>query len=62
MSTDRNSSTEKKKPKYIPLGALLTKNHEDRVKDYLLKMEGLSLDDIVKTGVLPQLAPPNKRK
>jgi hypothetical protein len=62
VSNDRNSSTEKKRPKFIPLGALLTKNHEDRVKDYLMKMEGLSLDDIVKSGALPQLASSNKRK
>ena len=62
MSNDRHSSTERKKSKFIPLGALLTKNHEDRVKDYLLKMEGLSLDDIVKSGTLPQAAPIIKRK
>lgn len=52
----------KKKQAFIPLGQLLTKNHEDRVKDYLIKMEGLPLDEIVKCGVLPQPGQQSKRK
>ncbi len=29
---------------------LLTKNIDDRIKDYLTKMDGLSIDEIVKGG------------
>ena len=36
---------------FIPLKDLLQKNHSDRVKDYLDKMKGLSIDDIVNNRV-----------
>lgn len=32
---------------FTPLKELMNKNHEDRVQDYLKKMEGLSLSEIV---------------
>lgn len=34
----------------MPLKDLLTKNIDDRIQDYLTKMDGLSIDEIVKGG------------
>ena len=42
------------KASFIPLKDLLQKNHDDRVKDYLKKMKGLSIDEIVNSGSLLQ--------
>jgi len=39
-----------KKKSFIPLRDLLQKGHEDRVKDYLEKMKGLSIDEIVNSN------------
>lgn len=36
----------------MPLKDLLTKNLDDRIQDYLNKMEGLTVDEIVKGGSL----------
>jgi hypothetical protein len=38
--------------KFTPLKDLLTKNHDDRVQEYLNKMEGLSIEEIVKSNSL----------
>ena len=32
---------------FIPLKDLLRKNHDDRVKDYMSKMAGMSIEEIV---------------
>ena len=40
--SDKGYRTVKPKSKFIPLKDLLTKNHDDRVKDYLNKMKGLT--------------------
>ena len=36
----------------MPLKDLLTRNHDDRVREYLDKMKGLSIDEIVNTQIL----------
>ena len=38
--------TSRRKP-FVPLRDLLQKNHDDRVNDYLEKMKGLNIDEIV---------------
>ncbi len=43
-----------KSQSYVPLKDLLTKNIDDRVKDYLHKMDGMSVDDII-NGTSSQL-------
>jgi hypothetical protein len=45
----------------VPLQALLTKNLDDRVQDYLDKMEGMTVDEIVSGKIMPK-TPPNKFK
>ena len=37
---------------FVPLRDLLQRNHEDRVREYLDKMKGLTLDEIVNTQTL----------
>ena len=32
---------------FVPLKELISKNHDDRVRDYLEQMKGLSIDDII---------------
>jgi hypothetical protein len=39
-----------KKNNYLKMKDLLSKNHDDKVRDYLHKMEGQSLDEIVNGG------------
>lgn len=53
-------SRRRNKP-FVPLKDLLQRNHDDRVREYLDKMKGLSIDDIVNTSILNK-APetPNK--
>ena len=41
----------RKKP-FVPLKDLLQRNHDDRVKDYLDRMKGLSIDEIVNSAAL----------
>ena len=41
----------RRKP-FVPLKDLLQKNHEDRVREYLDKMKGLTIDEIVNTSIL----------
>ena len=36
-----------KRSSFTPLKDLLTKNHDDRVKDYLSRMEGLTMEEVV---------------
>jgi len=45
--SDKGYKTVKPKSKFIPLKDLLTKNHDDRVKDYLNKMKGLTTEEVV---------------
>ena len=45
-SIDTSNMTVRKKP-FVPLRDLLQKNHDDRVQDYLEKMKGLNLEEIV---------------
>ena len=42
------SATNRRKP-FVPLKDLLQRNHDDRVREYLDKMKGLSIDEIVNT-------------
>ena len=39
---------------FVPLKDLLTKNLDDRIQDYLNRMEGMTVDEIVKSGTLAQ--------
>lgn len=39
-----------KKNNYLKMKDILSKNHDDKVRDYLDKMEGQSLDEIVNGG------------
>jgi len=48
--SDKGYRTTKQKSKFIPLKDLLTKNHDDRVKDYLNKMKGLTTEQVVDGG------------
>ena len=32
---------------YVALSGILSKNHDEKVKDYLAKMDGLSIDEII---------------
>ena len=48
--SDKGYRTTKQKSKFIPLKDLLTKNHDDRVKDYLNKMKGLKTEQVVDGG------------
>ena len=41
----------KRKP-FVPLADLLQRKHDDRVSEYLEKMKGLSIDEIVNTQIL----------
>ena len=34
-------------PPFVPLKELISKNHDDRVRDYLDQMKGLSIDEII---------------
>lgn len=52
------SISARKQSTYTPLKDLLTKNHDDRVRDYLSRMEGLSIDEVVRT----QTFKPNPKK
>jgi len=36
----------------VPLSDLLHRKHDDRVSEYLEKMKGLSIDEIVNTSIL----------
>lgn len=45
--TYQSSKKSARKNNFTPLKDLLTKNHDDRVKDYLARMEGLSLEEVV---------------
>ena len=49
ISQPLTGSTLKKKKalNFTPLKDLLTKNHDDRVKDYLNKMEGLTMEEVI---------------
>jgi hypothetical protein len=40
---------------------LLTKNLDDRVQDYLTKMDGMTLDEIVNGAALPSTPPRRAR-
>ena len=42
-----NSTFSKTRASFVPLRDLLARNHEDRVQDYLEKMKGLNMDEIV---------------
>ena len=46
----------RRKP-FVPLKDLLQRNHDDRVREYLDKMKGLSIDDIVNTSILNKASP-----
>ena len=50
-SIDFPQSCAHRKP-FVPLKDLLTRNHDDRVREYLDKMKGLSIDEIVNTQIL----------
>lgn len=56
------SQMKKRKPAFTPLKDLLTKNHDDRVKDYLTKMEGLTMEEVVHSQSLKVTAPQPKKK
>ena len=45
------SASTKRKP-FVPLSDLLHRKHDDRVSEYLEKMKGLSIDEIVNTSIL----------
>ena len=45
------ASRARRKP-FVPLKDLLQRNHDDRVKDYLDRMKGLSIDEIVNSAAL----------
>ena len=45
------SATNRRKP-FVPLKDLLQRNHDDGVREYLDKMKGLSIDEIVNTQIL----------
>ena len=51
--------TVRRKP-FVPLRDLLQKNHDDRVQDYLEKMKGMALDDIVNSTSAAKTARPSK--
>ena len=44
---------------FVPLKALLSKNLDDRIQDYLTRMDGMTVDEIVSGG--PVLNSPRKR-
>ena len=45
-------SVRRRGPSFVPLKDLLSKNHDDRVKDYLDQMKGLSIDDIINNSTV----------
>ena len=49
----------KAKRNFVPLKALLSKNLDDRIQDYLARMDGMTVDEIVNGG--PLLNSPRKR-
>lgn len=50
------------KSSFVPLRDLLTKNLDDRVQDYLTKMDGMTLDEIVNGIALPNTPPRRARE
>lgn len=51
QSINIQSASTKRKP-FVPLSDLLHRKHDDRVSEYLEKMKGLSIDEIVNTSIL----------
>ena len=51
-SRNRYGGSQQRRKPFIPLGELLTKNHNDRVADYLTKMKGFTIDEIVNSNAL----------
>ena len=47
-STHDDSYSSRQQP-FVPLKDLLTRRHDERVKEYLNKMNGLTMDDIINT-------------
>ena len=45
------SSIRRKQP-FVPLKDLLTRNHDDRVQEYLERMKGLSISEIINSSTL----------
>ena len=44
----------------MPLKQIIQRNHGDRVREYLDKMKGLSIDEIVKSTTINAKAPPKE--
>ena len=51
IEVNRGGSYRRQQP-FVPLKDLLQRNHDDRVKEYLDKMRGLTIDEIVNTSNL----------
>ena len=56
------STANRRKPQFVPLKQIIQRNHGDRVREYLDKMKGLSIDEIVKSTTLNAKAPKEEQK
>lgn len=59
----RYSQSNQKTKNFVPLKDLLSKNLDDRIQDYLAKMDGMSVDEIVRGsgGALQTSAMPKQK-